>query len=332
MFKHSRLGLAALVVSLGGWAAASELGRLAETPSCCDDGTGCCVEVPSCDACCGSCLKGPLLGFIQPTDTRWSNFISPMTNPVFFEDPRTLSEVRFIFAEHHIPSLAGGAIPGSDLQVLAVQIRAAITEDLSIIATKDGYIFASPQSPVNDGWADVALGLKYNLWKDVESQRILSVGATFELPVGSSPALQGNGSGEFNLFSAYGAQIGNCSHFLSTAGFRLPSDKSDENQVFYWSSHLDRQIAGSNFYGFIEGSWFHWMSNGTNAAFNGIQGGDLFNFGATGVAGSDIVTGAFGAKWKPTRLQEVGLAWEFPLTQTRGVLDNRLTVDYIVRY
>lgn len=137
-----------------------------------------------------------------------TNFISPMTNPVFFEDPRTLSEVRFIFAEHHIPSLAGGAIPASDIQVLAMQARAAITEDLSIIATKDGFIWASPNAPLDDGWADVSLGLKYNLWKDVDTQQILSVGGTFELPVGSPKALQGNGSGEFNLFGSYGSQFG----------------------------------------------------------------------------------------------------------------------------
>ncbi|MDX1946588.1 MAG: hypothetical protein SFU86_14395 [Pirellulaceae bacterium] len=284
------------------------------------------------DACCDCCAKCPLLGFIQPTDTRWANFISPMTNPVFFEDPRTVSEVRFIFIEHHLPSLAGGAIPASDLQVLAMQIRVALTENLSLIATKDGYIFASPDAPLDDGWADVALGLKYNLWKDVDCQRILSVGGTLEIPAGSPAALQGNGSGEFNLFATYGAQIGGCSHFLTAAGLRLPADTRDENQVAYWSAHLDRQIAGSWVYGFLEANWYHWLSNGSNAAFNGIQGNDFFNFGATGVAGSDIVTAAFGLKWKPSALQELGLAWELPVTETRGVIDNRITADYILRY
>lgn len=300
-----------------------EIGPMVAADESCD---------PCCEACCDWCNKCPLLGFIQPTDTRWANFISPMTNPVFFEDPRTLSEVRFIFAEHHLPQLAGGAIPGSDIQVFAMQARAALTEDLSLIATKDGFIWASPNAPLDDGWADVSLGLKYNLFKDVETQQILSVGGTFELPVGSPKALQGNGSGEFNLFAAYGQQVGDWNHFLTTSGFRLPTDKSDENQVFYWSSHLDRQIQGSWLYGFIEGSWYHWMSNGQQAGLNGIQGGDFFNLGATGVAGSDIVTGAIGMKWKPSLLHEVGLAWEVPLTTTRGVLDNRITADVILRY
>jgi hypothetical protein len=117
-----------------------------------------CDSQSTCDECCEDCCKGPLLGYIQPTDPAWAGFISPMTNPVFFEDPRTLTEARFIFIDHQVPALAGGAIPPSRLQVLAVQLRAAITEDLSIIATKDGFIFPTGLAPLDDGWADVSLG------------------------------------------------------------------------------------------------------------------------------------------------------------------------------
>lgn len=316
-------GFVALLVCFSGAALAEEEAVQDEAAA-----VGVCAD----DACCDNCSQCPLLGFIQPTDTEWSGFISPMTNPVYFEDPRTLSELRLIFVQHKIPSLAGGAIPGSDVQVVAMQVRAALTEELSLIATKDGYIWASPEAPLDDGWADVSLGLKYNLWKDVECQRILSVGAVYEMAVGSTQALQGNGSGQFHLFASYGAEFREVNHFLTSAGFLLPTDTRDENQVFYWSAHVDRQVADTCFYGFLEGNWYHWMSNGSNAALNGIQGGDLFNFGSTGVAGSDIVTAAFGLKWKPTELQEVGVAWEVPVTETRGVLNNRITADYILRY
>jgi hypothetical protein len=37
-------------------------------------------------------------------------------------------------------------------------------------------------------------------------------------------------------------------------------------------------------------------------------------------------------KYKPTTLSEVGIAWENPLTQRKDVLDNRLTIDFILRY
>ena len=85
-------------------------------------------------------------GLIAPSDHAFDDFISPMTNPVFFEDPRTLTEARFIFINHHVPDGLGGG----DVQLFALQLRAALTENLSFIATKDGYI-VSDNGLINDG-------------------------------------------------------------------------------------------------------------------------------------------------------------------------------------
>lgn len=79
-----------------------------------------------------------------------------MTNPVFFEDPRIQTEAKVLFIQQKIPLAAGG----NDAQLYAVQVQAALTDRLSIVADKDGYIVS--QNPlVQDGWADVAMGLKY---------------------------------------------------------------------------------------------------------------------------------------------------------------------------
>ncbi len=48
-------------------------------------------------------------------------------------------------------------------------------------------------------------------------------GFTFEMPVGTPKALQGNGDGEFNLFVTGGTQIMDNGHWISAAGIRLPS-------------------------------------------------------------------------------------------------------------
>ncbi|MEZ6064674.1 MAG: transporter [Planctomycetaceae bacterium] len=160
------------------------------------------------------------------TDTRFNDFISPMTNPVFFEDPRMLTEARFIFANHSLPDTLAG---GGDLQLYALQLRARLTENLSFIATKDGF-FVSDNAVTDDGWADLAAGLKLNLWSCPEEQFLLSTGFTFEFPTGQTRALQGNGHGEFNLFVTGGWEILENVHWLSAAGVRLPSDRNDENQ------------------------------------------------------------------------------------------------------
>lgn len=287
-----------------------------------------------CDA--GVCLSGDALpldwslglqGLIKPSDHQFDDFISPMTNPVFFEDPRTLTEARFIFANHAVPD----AVLGGDIQVYALQLRAALTDRLSFIATKDGYI-VSDNPLIGDGWADVAAGLKYNLFVDHEAQQILSVGSTFEFPVGTSQSQQGNGDGELHIFASGGMELLDQWHFLSGSGFRIPMDGAAESSVWYWSNHLDYQLGDTGFYLLGETNWYHWMSSGSAFALAPVEGLDFFNLGAVGVAGNDIVTGALGVKYKPTGNLELGLANEIPLTERQDVLENRLTFDAIVRF
>lgn len=312
---------------------------------------------PACDACsdvehCGGCeacggrvcacwrrdsygrryrpaySKGRLLGVFVPSDTRFLDFISPMTNPVYFEDPRNLTEARTIFLNHQIP---GNVLGGGGVQLLAVQLRAAVTKRLSIIATKDGYVFAGGDAPPIDGWANVNAGLKYNLYANPDTQRLLSIGTRYEMPVGSPHALQAQKGGQFDLFMTGGTQLGAYSHFLSAAGFRLPADRNTQNQQFYWSAHVDRRLRKRPIYGLLECNWYHWMTSGAGGV-PGVGGLDLYNLGSSATAGTNIVTAAIGVKYKPTALSELGVAWEAPISARHDIIDNRLTADLILRY
>lgn len=291
------------------------------------------AEGCDCDACGGcyyNCDSGGL-GFcclgdlIQASDHCYDDFISPMTNPVFFEDPRNLTEARFIFLQHKVPLSAAGG----DIQLYALQLRAALTERLSLIATKDGYIVSS-NPLIDDGWADVSLGLKYLLYSDPANQVLASGGVVYELPVGSQRAAQGNGDGTFDLFLTGGALLCRDTHWIGAGGFVLPTDDNAESTWCYISNHFDYEFY-ERWYSLVEVNWYHWLESGNNG-IPGIEGGDLFNFGSTGVAGNDIVTGAFGVKFKPTSNQEIGVCWELPLTERRDVLENRITFDWILRY
>jgi len=269
--------------------------------------------------------KPPLLGLIAPSDASFGDFISPISNPVFFEDPRTLTEAKFIFLNHQLPSSVGG----NNVQLYALQLRAALTDRLSIIATKDGYI-VSENSVEGDGWANLSAGLKYNLYKDAAAQQILSVGATFQIPTGTPAALQGNGDGEFDLFATGGLRIGECWHLISASGFRLACDPNDQTDSWYWSNHIDRKLTAWGLYGLYEVNWYHWLRSGPNAL--PIDGLDLLNLGAKGVAGQNVVTNAVGLKWSPSIAQEIGIAFEFPLTSDRDLMANRLNFNWILRY
>ncbi len=293
---------------------------------CTDKSGGCDGKGGFCNDSCG-CDSG-LLGFglVKRTSNCFSGFITPMTNPVFFEDPRIETNAKLIFVQQRLPLAAGG----QDVQLIGLQFQLALSDRLSLVADKDGYIIS--QNPlIDDGWADVALGLKYNLFADYERQRLVSAGFSYELPVGSTRSLQGNGDGEFHLYVSAAAQLGCDWHWMTGAGLRIPTDSTDESQMAYWSNHLDRQIS-DRLYLFGEVNWYHWMKSGGQPALAGVEGGDLFNLGSTAVAGNDIVTGAVGIKYRPRTNMEIGFAWEAPLTDRRDVLDNRLTVDAILKY
>lgn len=286
-----------------------------------------CAAVDVCAPCCDA--DRPKFGFILGSEPCFEDWISPMSNPVFFEDPRTLTEARIIFAHHNFP---GDNLGGSG-QLYALQVRAALTERLSLIATKDGFLDVDTDLlGSRNGWMNVALGLKYNLIRDVENDFILSGGLVYEAPTGSDGIFQGLGEGDFNLFLTAGGKVGELGHWISASGFRLPVDSTDGSQMWYWSSHYNVRTTDTT-WAFVESNWFHWMKSGQGD--NGVadfEGLDLLNLGASNVAGNDIVTMAAGLKWKPCRQFETGVAYEFPVSNTRDIIQDRLYVQAHLRY
>ena len=99
----------------------------------------------------------------QPSDHGFDSFISPMTNLVYFEDPRALTEIRPFFFNHKVPLAAGGG----SVQLYGAQIRMRLTENISLIAIKDGYATTS-NAILDNGWADIAAGLKFTLLRDCD--------------------------------------------------------------------------------------------------------------------------------------------------------------------
>jgi hypothetical protein len=316
------LGLWPAPASAGGWSGDSQdihfvSATLADPPSLQSEINGGALCPCQCDP--------KLFGVFAPSDRCFSGFVSPMTNPVYFEDPRTLTEARVIFLNHRVPLAAGSG----NVDLLAVQLRAALTDRLSIIATKDGYIMSS-NPLVGDGWADVAAGLKYTLFADPQEQKLLSAGFTYELPVGSTDSLQANGGGRFDMFLTGAVELG-AWHYIGTTGLILPTDPGANTDIWFFSNHFDRRLGCSNLFFVTEFNVYHWMTSG-DGGIDGVEGGDLFNLGSTNVAGNTLVTGGFGLKYKYGEMNELGLVWEVPLSSHRDVLDNRLTVDWIIRY
>lgn len=320
-------------ISLSGNAFAGELYEP------CDLTCGSCCAVDADCGCsaCGDCCDGCMLDLIKPSDHCFDDFISPMINFVFFEDPRTVTELRPIFVNHWVPGTIGNNIPaGGTVQLYAAQFRVALTDRLSVIATKDGYIVDNTEGALDglldDGWADVSAGLKYNLLRDPCCGTIVSTGFTYELPVGSSDALQAQGDGEFHLFLTGGQRLWDGdAHILSSIGYRLPVNSALSTSAIHWSNHFDVRLT-DRVYLFTELAWWHWTDDASQGAGLGVAGHDLFNLSVNDVAGNNLVTQNVGMRYKPTGHLETGIAYEFPLTGFQDVTQSRLTVDMIFRY
>src|SRR3546814_9650748 len=68
---------------------------------------------------------------------RHSRYVPPLTNPVFNETPYITTEARAIYLYNRLPDdfVTGGGY----VNLVALQLRLALTERLGFIATKDGY-------------------------------------------------------------------------------------------------------------------------------------------------------------------------------------------------
>lgn len=267
---------------------------------------------------------------LQAADVDASHIhISPVTNPLFFEDPHINSEVRPIVMYHNIDD--DFVTQGGIARVAAVQVRWAITDRLALIATKDGFISLHPSRvlPHADGWADIGAGLKYAVIDDKEKDFIVTPGFKLELPTGNQRVLQGNGKGEWDLFVS--AQKGwDRLHLTGSVGARVPNDFSQETAQLHYSAMVDYATC-RYFIPFVAVNAFSTLNNGRGLGLT-HEGYDLINFGASKAAGSTDVTGGVGFRSRILDWCDVGFAYERGLTNPKGLFDDRYTLDLIFRF
>jgi hypothetical protein len=265
-------------------------------------------------------------------------WISPVTNPTNFEDPRATTDVRPIFVYHKIDN--GFVTRGGDAYVAALQLRLALTERLAIIATKDGYVWLNPKdhlgglTPDEDGWGNIAAGLKYSLLYDPEAKRVVTLGFRYEAPSGDEPVFQGNGDGFLNPFVSAGVSIGMV-NLLGYVGPQIAISGKDTSKLNV-SVHAD--VDTGAFYPLLEANWIQTFDGGRRLPID-QEGFDYFNLGSADAAGEGVVTLAVGGRYRALddlSLMgdrkgglDIGTAFEFPVTHKRDLFDWRVTTDLV---
>lgn len=275
----------------------------------------------------------------------------PITNPTLFDLALPTTNIHPIVIYQNLPDFVNtvaGPVPlGGDFQVYALQFEYALSERLSIVATKDGYVDFNPDTALiwsnQSGFANIGAGLKYALIYDPANEFVLSGSGVFEFPTGNHDVFQGEGDGVVNLILTALKMFGPA-QLAGGAGVQLPLD-SQQSTLGFVSGHFSYEVC-KWFIPLVEVNWHHVIDAGSGyptfasqagglvpviAAF---EGGDLLNFGAANSSQNrNLVTAAVGFRSRLTDSIDLGFAYELPLTDNNdSIMDDRFTLDLVWRF
>lgn len=263
------------------------------------------------------------------SDHDFDGFTGPFSNAVQAKDARSLTEARFVFLQNWSDS--GTPVVGaSSAQLYGLQLRVALTERLQLFADKDGIVRLSPQGSNSvTGLANLAAGVKYAFIRDVENQFLGAVVLQYEVPTGEANIFQGQGSGNLGAYVVFGKEFWENWHGLLQFGQNSAMNVQNSG-YFMATAHVDRRFG--KFTPFYEANWFYYNQSGTYLPTLNIEGGGLLNLGSGDVVGLNYVTNCVGFKYDLTRHAELGVGYEFQVSQPRMLFSNALGAQVILRY
>lgn len=274
------------------------------------------------------------------SDHEFDYFSSPVTNPFFFQDPRSLTEIRPFFIWQHTPT-SNPVWNGGNNFDYGVRGNVAFTPHISLVWSRLGFTTISPRGGTpeiqsHSGFSEILLGPQITFIRSESSGTVAAIGLTFDIPAGSSNVLQNTGhlmlDPYFTIAQNFGKNPYGSFNFMNTTGYTFRTDNT-RTEAFYSSFHLDYEIA-KRFFPMIELNWRHYTRNGGARALN-FEGSDLANFGSQNISGSNELTLALGGRVKINTYMWWGLGLEFNVLSNgdgRHLDQFRLTTDLIFRY
>ncbi len=265
-------------------------------------------------------------------------YVPSVTNPLFNESPFITSEIKLIYLYNDIPNTFPG--DGGNIQVAAAQARLKITDKLALIATKDGYVFGNFNGLAEeDGFVNIAGGLKYAFYNNEETGSILTGGLRAEIvtqelaTAGGAVEFQGAGAGFINPFLT-GATTLNGLGFLDgiqvqgSVGANIAIDPDAETSLFHFSLHANYELF-ENFFPLIEVNGFVPFNHAdrlNTSPLNQLDGVDLVNFGSSDRDTTVTIGGGFRYRFNDNAI--FGAAAETAVTNNdNSILDWRVTTD-----
>ncbi len=274
----------------------------------------------------------PAPSMSQPTLDQVANWkddtLDPVLDPIAFEDAIIRSEIKPCFGYQH---MAGDFITrGGNLQVYGIQLRWALTDRLAIIFSKGGYNVVNPGAgPGSEGWGDLQVGVKYALIDRPADQFILTGGVLLEIPTGEEAVYQGRGSGIWNVFLASEKGFGKF-HLLANVGIMAPNDTDANSTELHYHLQAD-YLCSRWFHPYVAANGYTVLSEGKSFPLT-TEGLDLVNFGSSAAGGSTQLTLGGGFRSHLTKRLDFGFGYEKAVVKPYGLLDDRYTVDFVIKF
>jgi hypothetical protein len=259
--------------------------------------------------------------FAAQTDEQ--KFVAPITSPYYNENSFITSDVRAWYVYHQFDNdgIANGGI-GGNVQVAAVQVRLALTDRLQLVAYKDGYAWFDDSAVNDEGWNDVAAGLKYNFYRDVEEQLYMSGGVGYQIDLGDSDVLQDDEILRLWVSADKGFDK---LHVGGTFNYFIPTGSESsfgDSETLSWHVHADYYLT-EWFSPVVNFNGYHTVDEGTvTLPFNGV---DVANLG--GGEGEDVITMGLGGEFRFWEDFAFRAAYEFALTDNSQLFGDRFTVS-----
>jgi hypothetical protein len=259
----------------------------------------------------------------------YEDFVMPVSNFIYFEDPFITTDLRLYYVYHDIPD--DSVLRGGQVHAVAAQIRIALSERWAFLATKDGYSWVdSHVTSAGDGWNDITIGVKYAVHSDPDEQFLVSAGLKWEWNNGSTDAWQGGDSHEINPFISF-AKGWDKWHFLGTLNARIPTNRTNANASILWNLHLDYKMT-ETFRPLIEVMGIHWLTNADRLPFSQDYL-DVGSVGSSKAAGTDFFSASVGFRWELAENVSFGVTYEFPLeSAATHLMQQRVTVNTVISF
>lgn len=262
----------------------------------------------------------------------FTRYVPPVTNPIFNETPLITTEIRPMYFHQKIPG--DFLTDGGNIDVAALQARLAITERFGLLATTDGYAWASFDEALPDskGLADIAVGAKYAVHYDPAAGEIVTLGARYTIPSGTLDVgaidLTGYGDGFVHAFVS-GMKVFDDLQLQGNIGVQQALSGKNTS-TFYASAHASYEVY-DGLYPLIEFNAVIPYDGGNKIRNSKLTGFEVADFGSSDPR--NTITAAGGFRWRAHENAIMGAAFEYNLNEDRNTLFQwRAIVDMAIHF